>query len=74
MELIIETLRLLKLTLILLFNWQNDNVTFVSESGLRDKKTIEDLKNKGIDAFLIGESLVTSSNPSNDLRVLVGKC
>ena len=53
---------------------KNDNVTFVSESGLRDKKTIEDLKNKGIDAFLIGESLVTSSNPSNDLRVLVGKC
>ena len=61
-------------TSIQLAKFKNDNVLFISESGLKDKKTIDDLKNKGIDAFLIGESLVTSSNPSNDLRVLVGKC
>ena len=50
---------------------KTNDITLISESGLKDIGTLNSLKNVGIDAFLIGESLVTSPNPSRDLRELV---
>ena len=52
--------------------FKNDNIILVSESGLKDRETLDKLKKSGVDAFLIGESLVTSQNPSKNLRELVG--
>ena len=51
---------------------KNGNIILVSESGLNDRETLDKLKKSGVDAFLIGESLVTSQNPSKNLRELVG--
>ena len=51
---------------------KNGNIILVSESGLKDRETLDKLKKCGVDAFLIGESLVTSQNPSKNLRELVG--
>ena len=51
---------------------KNGNTILVSESGLKDRETLDKLKKCGVDAFLIGESLVTSQNPSKNLRELVG--
>ena len=39
---------------------------------VKDRETLDKLKKSGVDAFLIGESLVTSQNPSKNLRELVG--
>ena len=51
---------------------KNSNIILVSESGLKDRETLDKLKKSGVDAFLIGESLVTSQNPPKHLRALVG--
>ena len=59
-------------TTIQLSKLKNGNRILVSESGLKDRETLDKLKNSGVDAFLIGESLVTSQNPSKNLRELVG--
>ncbi len=59
-------------TTIQLSKLKNDNIILVSESGLKDRETLDKLKKSGVDAFLIGESLVTSQNPPKHLRALVG--
>lgn len=43
----------------------------VSESGIRGKEDIEFLRERGADAFLIGELLMRSDNPEKLLRELV---
>jgi indole-3-glycerol phosphate synthase len=45
--------------------------TRVSESGIFSRTDIEMLRSAGYNAFLIGESLMKSSNPSSALRELV---
>ncbi len=40
----------------------------ISESGIKSKNDIEMLHNKGVDAFLIGETLVRSKHPDKLLR------
>jgi indole-3-glycerol phosphate synthase len=44
----------------------------VSESGIKGKKEIEMLKNCGINSFLIGESLLTSSDIKAKMKELLG--
>jgi indole-3-glycerol phosphate synthase len=44
----------------------------VSESGIKNKRDIERLKKSGVDAFLIGESLLRSRNPGKKLKKLLG--
>jgi indole-3-glycerol phosphate synthase len=44
----------------------------VSESGIKDEKDIERLKKSGVDAFLIGESLLRSKNVGKKLKELLG--
>ena len=46
--------------------------TIVSESGIHRREDIERLQEAGIHAFLIGESLVTSQDPSALLKALKG--
>ncbi len=43
----------------------------VSESGIKGKKEINMLKNCGINSFLIGESLLTSSNIKDKIKELL---
>ncbi|MCK4904892.1 indole-3-glycerol phosphate synthase TrpC [bacterium] len=43
----------------------------VSESGIKGKKEIETIKNCGINSFLIGESLLTSSNIKDKIKELL---
>ena len=43
-----------------------DDRIFVVESGIRDRADIESLQAAGADAFLIGETLIVSENPSDD--------
>ncbi|RUM88554.1 MAG: indole-3-glycerol-phosphate synthase TrpC, partial [Thermovibrio sp.] len=40
----------------------------VSESGIKGKEDIIKLKRSGVDAFLIGETLMRSKNPEEVLR------
>jgi len=58
-------------TLQLIADIPND-VTVISESGLSSPEEIGILRAAGVDAFLIGEALMKSSNPGNTLRALVG--
>ena len=51
---------------------QNKNVVIVSESGIKTRDDINLLKNNSINVFLVGESLITSENPSETLKNLVG--
>ena len=48
-----------------------DDRIFVVESGIRDRADIESLQAAGADAFLIGETLIVSENPSETLRGLL---
>lgn len=47
------------------------NVTRISESGIHTRADIDLLRNAGFDAFLIGESLMTSHDPTASLRALM---
>ncbi|MFO8011199.1 MAG: indole-3-glycerol phosphate synthase TrpC [Dehalococcoidia bacterium] len=49
-----------------------DDVIVVSESGIRNREDVERLREAGINAILVGESLVTSENPSSKIRELMG--
>jgi indole-3-glycerol phosphate synthase len=49
------------------------NVIRVSESGIRTKADIELLRGAGFNAFLVGESLMKSPDPSRALGELLGK-
>jgi len=51
---------------------ENKDVVIVSESGIKTKDDINLLKNNNINVFLVGESLITSENPSETLKNLVG--
>lgn len=44
----------------------------VSESGISSSNEVMQLKNAGVDAILVGESLVTSVNPANQIKNLLG--
>jgi len=44
----------------------------VSESGIRTPEDVQMLEDGGIDAILVGETLVTSGNPRNKIRELIG--
>jgi indole-3-glycerol phosphate synthase len=48
-----------------------DDRIFVVESGIRDRADIDDLLKAGADAFLIGETLITSPDPGSTLRGLL---
>ena len=48
------------------------NTLIVSESGIDNKGTIDDLNKNGIKTFLIGESLIVSPSPGDLLKSLVG--
>ncbi|MGI8961972.1 MAG: indole-3-glycerol phosphate synthase TrpC [Bryobacteraceae bacterium] len=47
------------------------SATRVSESGIHTRADIDLLRGAGFDAFLIGESLMTSQNPTASLRALI---
>jgi indole-3-glycerol phosphate synthase len=44
--------------------------TVVSESGIADRATLEDLEERGVDAVLIGEALMRSADPEAKVREL----
>jgi indole-3-glycerol phosphate synthase len=46
--------------------------TVVSESGFHEREQLEDLERVGVDAVLIGESLMRAPNPEAAVRALVG--
>jgi indole-3-glycerol phosphate synthase len=48
-------------------------VTLVAASGLSSRSDLERLEQAGIRAFLVGESLVTHSDPGKKLRELLGQ-
>ena len=48
-----------------------DDRIFVVESGIRGRSEILELLDAGADAFLIGESLITSNDPEAMLRGLL---
>ena len=48
------------------------NVVRVSESGVQDRATVELLMGAGFHAFLVGESLMTSTAPAAAIRTLIG--
>jgi indole-3-glycerol phosphate synthase len=48
-----------------------DDRLFVVESGIRNRADIEDLLQAGADAFLIGETLITSNDPRATLKGLL---
>ena len=50
----------------------DDGVLVVSESGIKDIDTIKKLNGKNINSFLVGESLIISSEPKSLLESLVG--
>ncbi len=50
------------------------NQVAVAASGIKTRKDIEKILNSGIWNFLIGESLMRSSNPRDFLMSLMGKC
>ena len=45
----------------------------VAESGIRTRADVEQLEAAGVQAILVGESLLTSSNPSDAAAALLGK-
>ena len=50
-----------------------DECIAVSESGLRKHAQLVQLRAAGFDAFLVGETLMTSPDPAAALRALLGK-
>ena len=46
--------------------------TVVSESGFHTREQLEDLERVGVDAVLIGESLMRAPDPEAAVRALVG--
>jgi len=48
-------------------------ITVVSESGIRSAKDVEILRQTGVNAILVGESLVTSPDPASKIAELMGK-
>ncbi len=48
-------------------------VTLVSESGIRDRADVEDLSATGVNAFLVGGTLLNSEDPGGTLRSLRGQ-
>lgn len=49
-----------------------DGLRIISESGLKDRETLLDLREKGADGFLIGESLMRETDFGKKLRELIG--
>jgi indole-3-glycerol phosphate synthase len=49
-----------------------DGVVVVSESGIRSREDVERLGAAGVDAILVGEALLTSSDPSAAAAALAG--
>ncbi len=50
-----------------------DHVTLVSESGIRDHDDVRQLSDAGIDAILVGESLMRADDIGDAVRRLLGK-
>jgi len=50
------------------------DICVVSESGIRDQTELLALKSMGVKAFLIGESLMKTTNPGETLQKLLGPC
>ena len=50
-----------------------ENKIVVAESGIRERKDVESLMRAGINAFLIGEHLITAPDIGKKLRVLRGE-
>lgn len=48
-------------------------ITVVSESGIRSAEEVEMLRQIGVNAILVGESLVTSPDPARKIMELLGK-
>ena len=59
-------------TLDLIKKFYTDDIFFVSESGIKNIDTIKSLRENNVNGFLIGESLITSKNPNEILKELVG--
>lgn len=49
-----------------------EGVTLVSESGIRSREDVLRLESAGVDAILVGETLVTSPDPQSTIRYLLG--
>ena len=49
-----------------------DHVVVVSESGIRNRSDVELLGARGVDAVLVGESLLKADDPTDAARSLVG--
>lgn len=47
-------------------------VTVISESGIRSQADVLSLRAAGVNAFLVGEALITSADPEASLRELMG--
>jgi indole-3-glycerol phosphate synthase len=45
--------------------------TVVSESGIADRSTLEELERVGVDAVLIGEALMRAEDPAAKVRELI---
>ncbi|MFA4837530.1 MAG: indole-3-glycerol phosphate synthase TrpC [Dehalococcoidia bacterium] len=50
-----------------------NDVVLVSESGIHTREDVERLEKTGVNAILVGEALVTSSDPSAKIQELLGK-
>lgn len=50
---------------------KQDQTPLISESGLKDQRTLLQLMSEGVAGFLIGESLVTQKSPEQALKKLV---
>lgn len=50
-----------------------ENIPAVAESGIRNRRDIERLKEAGYSAFLVGETLMTAENRISALRILQGE-
>lgn len=50
------------------------NCIIVSESGISQKKDIDFLKSVGVNAILVGEHLMKSENPGDELKKLIEWC
>lgn len=48
-------------------------MTLVAESGIKDRADILELEKAGIDAVLVGEAIVTATDPSLKIKKLIGK-